>query len=191
MKYLLLLCLTACATLPHVEPQTRDSTQQAQTTVTVQSYCDGQGGRGTGVIISERHVLTAHHVVRCAKIPRVYVTLSNGDRHRVYVTRENTTQDIAKLEISHAGRFGLDIAPPKLEPAYYPDENDAACVHVNDGMECGFRLSPNTLALRLRPGDSGSPVYDNDYLVGLVTRDHPRKNLTIITLITEDWLEGT
>lgn len=189
MRFLVLF-LVACASLPHVEPQSRSHADQLATVVTVESYCGGIHHKGTGVVISERHVLTAYHVTKCHVIPKVNVTLRGNVTHMMYVTKENEKQDIARLELAHAGRFRLNVAPPKLAP-YYARPNDSVCAFTRRGTHCAVRLGPNTFAGQLIPGDSGSPVYDDGYLAGLVTRISKEKNMTIMTIVTSNWLEGT
>lgn len=193
-KYLVLF-LVACAGVPHVPPQPRNPYEQSATVVKVESRCSdwGEVHEGTGVIISERYVLTAQHVVRCNDIPSVRVYLREGDKHRVVVVKEDREQDIAKLEIAHAGTFGLDIAPPMLspDPKLDPGINDWVCIYPYGQSECYQRLSTLLIAGRRHQGDSGSPVYDGSYLLGLVTHDVPRLNATQITIVTSEWLEGT
>lgn len=192
MRYLALLLLVSCVQYVHMEPRPRSYDEQTRSTVELHVRCDGLLHIGTGVAISERHVLTAAHVTRCHTIPTVHLTLYNGDRHRAVVTRENRTQDIAKVEIIHAGSFDLGIAPPLLGVPWDPLANDYVCAHpFAREPHCSWRLSPNLVSMRLFPGDSGTPIYDYGLLLGLVIRDNAPKNATTITLVTEDWMEGT
>lgn len=194
-----LLGLGACAGIPHVDPAPRDAIVQGQTVVRVESRCGddtiwSSGHIGTGVVISERHVLTAEHVVACPMIPVVHVTLANGDRHRMYVTREDETHDIAKLELAHAGRFGLDIPPPKLAGPWVPSKvyRDYLCAVLPDEpAQCAARLENDLFEATMEHGDSGAPVYDGPYLVGLVIRDVQLQSATRMTIVDATWLEGT
>lgn len=189
----LLLVLVGCVRLAHVEPQPRYYYDALETVVKVDSYCAGKYHGGTGVVISERHVLTAAHITECHDIPNVHVTLHNGDRHRVYVTREDERKDIARLELAHAGSFGLNIAPPLLAPPVYDPNVRPDFVQLyryNVLPETVERISPTLLVFRVRQGDSGSPIYDNGLLVGLVVSDLDGV-ATRITLVTETWLQGT
>ncbi len=182
----------ACVYLPHVNPQYRWEDEQRATSVHVESICGGRSSRGVGVVISERHVLTAYHVTECAEIPKVYVTLNNGDRHWMAVVKERASQDIAKLELMHAGMFNLNIPPPVLAQPWVPQSDDWVCAWpFQKPKVCGLRWTPNMFANRMVHGDSGSAVYDYGALVGLVVRDYPPANTTILTIVTSDWLEGT
>lgn len=191
MSRLFLIPLAACINLPHVDPQPRTLSDQEKTVVSLEVVCGFNVAGGTGVIISERHVLTAYHVTDCPTIPSVRVKMYDGTAHNMVVSKENEKQDIARLELNHAGRFNLNIAPPQLTP-YYPRENDTVCAWTRrNTVHCGPRLGPNAIAGQMKPGDSGSPVYDGGYLAGLVTRNLKEKNVTIMTIVTNDWLEGT
>lgn len=187
------IILLGCATVPHVEPTYRDTLAAQQTVVRVVSNCYGDSRSGTGVVINERYVLTAAHVVKCHAIPTVRVELNDGRTDRMVVIKENAEEDIAKLELRHAGRFGLDVPPPILQPQVFElNPVDYVCVYTFKGRDCDvLRLTRNLISIRLNHGDSGAPVYDSGRLVGLVIRDVADINATRITLVGSEWLEGT
>lgn len=190
---LVAILLSGCVRLAHVEPQPRYYYDAQDTVVKIYSWCGGKASEGSGVIISERHVLTAAHVTACHDIPVVYVSLTNGDIHRTYVTREDEARDISRLELAHAGRFGLNIAPPTLHPSegFNPEVTDYVTIYrFNYLPETVERVTPTLLAARANKGDSGTPVYDTGNLVGLVISDIDGK-YTRITLIAHSWLSGT
>lgn len=195
MKTLIVLVgIVGCVSLPHVDPQKRDISDQVKATVRIESRCgDYWDAVGTGVIISDRHVLTAAHVTNCPEIPDVHVMFYNGDTLRFVVTKEDVTRDISKLEIMSAVNIGLHVAPPLLEPTPWlpSDRDDWVCASLQRGFDCGVRQSPNKYASRLHPGDSGAGIYDYEHLIGLVTNDLPELNETEFTLVTSEWLEGT
>ena len=218
MRALFLLPLLACAPMPHVDPQPRSSFAASFTVARVDVLCseldpldpglspdEGSphqtwptlvwgGGTGTGVVISERHVLTAAHVVACPVLPFVRVTLSDGRWFHANVERDagmfGDGTDLARLEISTAETFGVGIAPPVIAPFIW---NYAHwCAYTRHGPACGMVADPavpNFTGIT-RPGDSGSPVYDErGELVGLVVGGNALT--TRIARVTPYWLEGT
>lgn len=194
MRWLLILSLIACkSAVPNTPPDYRDSYEELKAAVTIKSVCDGVEHTASGVILSERHILTAAHAVSCAYIPVVHARLYNGDVHRLYVIEESSRQDLAKLEVAHAGLFGVYLAPPLLETEWFPfQETDYACVYPGSGgFSCAMRLRRYVYGDRLNHGDSGSAVYDNGMLVGLVSKDLPEINATQLTPVDSHWLEGT
>jgi hypothetical protein len=199
----MLLVLGACVHLPHVDPKPRNEDQRMRAAVLIESYCSfgyPQARLGSGVVISERLVLTAAHIVECPVIPRVYITTHNGNRHRAVVDREDRNADIARLEIAHAGRLDVGIAPPELVgPWDHPTEVvDYLCAYPpHEPTACGPRLSDDLFKVHLKRGTSGSGVYDRGYLVGIVIRtvsfdrEQDFHVGTRIAIVTPSWLEGT
>ena len=189
MRYLLIL-LFACR-LPHVNPELRAPWAQWGTDVRVESSCDefGNSGTSSGVIISERHVLTAAHSVGCSALPDVHVYLQDGRRLRMVVERDDLLfgngADIARLEIASAEYFDLGIAPPVLGTL---EVGDTVCLAAG----CG-RVSPYEAGLvevPSEPGDSGRGVYDwYGRLLGIVVRTDG--HWTRIEPVSAYWLEGT
>lgn len=193
--------LSACVHLPRVAPAPRTEAERTLTTVRIESSCGGfvdDGDHvGTGVIISERHVLTAAHVVACSSIPVVHVTYrQNGKtkRQRMVVTREDSDRDVARLELASADRFRLNVAPPVVRT---PDPGQRVCAELPRLMgidaSCGSIVSDWSVARKMstRPGDSGAPIFDDTgTLVGLVsasgisTANHP---YTRIALLDDSW----
>jgi hypothetical protein len=195
VKYLVLLALlTSCVSLAHVAPQAREDKDREQAAVTVLVDCESVASEmhsGTGVVISERHVLTAAHTVACPSIPRIVIVLADGTRHAAAVTREDANQDIARLEIMHAGRLGLGIAPPKLAPPYVRPGLDLCAYVSNEPPVCGVRLDETLFYSQMEYGDSGAGVYARGLLVGLVIRKVPKYLATRFALVDSSWLEGT
>ncbi len=204
MRHLALLLLAGCVRLAHVEPAPRDSINRGWTAVRITSKCgwNGISHEGQGVLISERHALTAYHVVGCAEIPRVWITTHDGYRHRAVVTEEHPRAGIAKLELAHAGRFGFNIPPPALAGPWYPSEyvTDDLCAEIADEPPvCGRRLEQDLFEVRLEHGDSGAGVYDdNGYLVGLVSKDvlpdpgvRGWRRAARVAIVGVTWLNGT
>ncbi len=190
LKYLVIL-LVACR-LPHVDPELRPGWAQRTTDVRVTSSCDEYGNSGTssGVIISERHVLTAAHAVGCSTIPTVRVHLSTGRTLRVVVERDDILfgggDDVARLEIASAERFGLTHIPPPVLDTLHGGET----VCLPNGCGRLWPYDPEMIQVGSFPGDSGTAVYNVEgALIGLVVRSDGV--WTRIQPLTPYWLEGT
>jgi hypothetical protein len=150
------------------------------------------------VIISQRHVLTAAHLVACTKLPRVHVTYIDSDgqqsRLRMYVTAEDNGADVAKLEIASAERFQLHLPPPIVRA---PDPGNAVCANLATNgrpSACGTVASTWTVVKRMPTAahDVGAPVYcPQGTLVGIVVNrgESDQFPYTWIAPIDTRWLE--
>ncbi len=169
IRALAILALTACVRMPHVAPQRRSIVDQVRTLVTVVASCTSSdpmttpgllaprhGPRiewwthlGHGVVVDERHVLTAWHVIGVCPFDRTtIVTLYDGRELAMELTDEWERGDIARLEIASGSRFKLGVAPP-----------------IDGTLMCPTIDRPS------HKGDSGWPVYVHGELVGLITGD--------------------
>lgn len=194
------LVVAACVHVPRVAPEARWGLDRTRGTVQIDVSCgtSDRTSSGTGVMVSERHVLTAAHVVDCADIPTVRVTYlgQSGPRTiRMVVTREDADADIARLEIASAESFQLGIKPPLLRAA---DPGNEVCAELalagHPSRSCGTIVSEWTVAanMQTQQGDSGAPVFcDRGTLVGLVItsgvsdRGRPYSR---ITPIDDSWI---
>lgn len=190
--------LSGCAHLAAMEPRARSVPRQLQAAVAVTSECgDGLSPDhvGSGVVISERHVLTAAHVVRCAAIPDVHVYFGEPDGRlgrRMHVIEEDLDRDVALLELSAADNFGEGFEPPVLGK-WTPTSCIASRI-PHDGVRCGpsgllvaeRRASVNVASAS---GTSGAGVYDEDGgLLGVVTTIMEKS--TYYARVTGEWLRG-
>lgn len=210
MAVIVALCFTGCVHLPHVDAKPRPMSTRLASVVRVDSFCnendpfalpnqagythDGKlnftGGSGSGVVIDERHVLTAYHVIGCPVVAIVHVVLSDGRNFRMYVDKEDPEHDMARLVIASAENFGLNIPPPTRGPI--PKYGDAICTAVAYpllGGACGTVSTVNDpystkhlpapfdailfgdigVTSLIVSGNSGGPVYDvGGNLIGLV-----------------------
>lgn len=177
MKTALLVVLlwsAACMRVDHVPPAARSISDAVRSVVLVEVTCaEGEAwsrsGHATGVIVSERHVLTAAHVTACPEIPTVYVTF-RGVRWRAVVELEDTDGDLARLELATAETFHLtDIPPPILGDVRDGDAFAYLWPRYSSARGHGLTGSRWVYDMRTRPGDSGAPVYNAaGELVGLV-----------------------
>lgn len=185
---LLLVLIAACSSLPRVQPRLRSDLDAARATVRIEASCgDWWSHVGTGVIVSERAVLTAAHVVAyCPELPTIVVELFDHRRMSVIVDRDDLTfgderTDLARLVIPSGSTFRRFIAPPMLGNS--------------DGLHYGIatrwdmhRGDRRALARFVRPGDSGAGVYTpSGALVGLLLGTDETGGIRIVR-VDDSWL---
>lgn len=187
----------ACIRLAYVAPLSRLQETQAAAVVRIGVSCVDHGpqdlsavavrpaddgaimwrpyAEGTGVVVTERHVLTAAHVVDCPVPPAVTLLLADGRRFSAVVVRDDARfgdgRDVALLEIATAERFGLGIAPPNVGALA-----GELCLSLARGRTCGERAPVDSttrgvvvIDAATRHGDSGAGVYNADgELAGIV-----------------------
>jgi hypothetical protein len=153
-----------------------------------------------GVLLSDKHVLTAGHVVACPTIPFVRIELANGKRYRVDVERDAVTfegarpgedGDLARLVIATDETFGLAVVPPVIAT---PAPGDTLCVYAfKQRPACGSAFPVAHALEQPTPlGTSGAPVFDVELgaLVGEdVASDHATN--TRYAPLDVSWLKGT
>lgn len=193
---------------PHVAPLPRGIDTVKASTVLVESSCYQSdewptewlpGRSGTGVVISERYVLTASHVVSCPFSSSVRVTLMDGRRFSAVVESDDAVfgsgLDIARLKIT-SGQLNLHIAPPAL--ATVRSFDDVYYAATLRGLVYGA-YDPYFYFMRIntRSGDSGAGIYsDLGQLIGIVVSsgefDHDGTGVvTGFVPVDSRWLEGT
>ena len=215
MKLLLLLC-AACVSLPHLDPAPRTEKSERADVAAIYSYCseanpldpglsdlvphqtwpsvDWGSHSGTGVVVSERHIVTANHVVECPIIPVVIVVLANGRRTAADVTSIDRDADTARLEMSFADNFGIGAVPPALATPHDLHVGDKLCTYAWGRASCGEYLGPHDgrgyLEAATGPGWSGAPVYTSDgRLAGIVLGGSAEQ--TRFAFSSASWLSGT
>ena len=186
---LLIMSMFGCMRINRAPAEYRLMPDQDATTVRVEVWCisgdpwegdvEGVGLRGrtgTGVIINDRNVITANHVIKCDNAQAsVRITLANGERYRMNVTREDPGHDMALMELSTAERFSH--ARPPVIGQIIP--GSAVCSSVASprrehhcGVILGIGVYPGNVhhTASTMSGNSGGPAYSADgKLIGIVT----------------------
>lgn len=186
------LFATACR-LPHVEPvhKTPAAAEQAYASVQMSCGSDIQPDKwASGVVISQKYILTAAHVVRCAGIPSIRVKLANGKELTAVVERDDQMfgagMDLARLEI-----WGLETTGYAEPPVLGMQSMGAmAATATKRGLAFGRFTMHDVADMPTELGDSGSGVYNEDgELVGIVT--NRSGDVTVFEEVGPYWLEGT
>jgi hypothetical protein len=175
--------LAACASIPVVPAQPRGYAERERAAVRVDVACNVYGLPGfddqphfddgtllhvaSGVVIDERHALTAAHVVACPTLPGVVLTTYDGRHLIAVVTHEDTKADVAVLELATADRMHLDVAPPELGVAVVGEPVCAEPSYPARITTCGPVLATDArspgrihVAMDGGAGNSGAGVYD-------------------------------
>lgn len=166
---LLILVVTACynprSEIPRPEPFP----------VTVKNLCDG--GTGSGALVGNT-VFTAAHVTEDCPVALVY----NDDLNfgGIAIVATETETDVATLLFMEHTGPDVEVAPAKP---------GRACTHNSNPKEevkCGYILAVGTgrwnlkLSFKVVPGNSGSPIYQDGKLVGVVTARFPWRGSSIL-----------
>jgi S1-C subfamily serine protease len=193
VKVVLLSLCVACASNAHDPGIPRAREAQGLSTVRVDAMCivldpfsDGDtpkipdsiafgSGMATGVIVSNRHILTANHAVACPEIPYVTVVFPDGHRRRTMVIREDVKLDLALLEVQSADPIP-GAYPPTIGSVQPGDPVCSVTAAPTWGWNCGTvdkfydRSKKGDIGFRahIAPGNSGSGLYDIEgRLVGI------------------------
>lgn len=150
---------------------------QARSAVKISTEC----GSGTGVLVDQKHVLTAHHVLNCAPWPKTKfsakaaVQLYGGVKYEAAYDKLDGKMDIAKLELPEP----LDVIPVRLARAKLGDIVCMATAVPERLVKCAkvvvLRDSKSTRDIGTEHdniwfGNSGSGVYNSDgELVGIAS----------------------
>ncbi len=189
--WMAMLVITCGACRPHTDAINIPLGERDARTVIVQQFCIEtdpfvtkvvvSGGRGSGVILDGRIVLTAYHVVECPHLNDIHIVTSAGKRVSAKVTKTWPGRDIAQVTADEdIGVFPpLEIAPPEK----IGEVVCSASAVPERGGTCGEMLSyqvtptcPGTwchdtqFAGEAIAGNSGSGMYNGGgALVGILT----------------------
>lgn len=160
----------------------RGHREQGLTRVELKVFCD-KGWRtdseetrwGSGVIVDERHVLTAYHVVECPDIPFVRTDF-DGERMMMVVVKKDIKADIALLELASANDFNLGVPPPVISAVAPGELVCSVRAFPKPGWSCGLVETVGDpgegnigFAAEVIAGNSGSALYnERGELVGIV-----------------------
>lgn len=174
------IALATCSSCGGSSRHTRSVVEQHNATVLIAVECtDGdkitKRGMGSGVVVSDRYILTARHVIDCPAGGTVNATIDIGDNTERPVTVDLTlpSRDIARLEIG-VGQYLSGFERPTLGPR--PEIGERACEASAVPRwlyRCG-EVQPGTpngyirVGLMAEFGNSGSAVYVDGKLVGLL-----------------------
>lgn len=155
---LLMVALVACA----VVPSQREVWLGARaSTVRV----DVEEGMGTGVVVSDKCIVTALHVIGDHK----EATLTLGDKKlQAKEVAHDTTEDVSLL--CAASSLNAPAATLGHEPAIYdPVFKVGNPLGIKDILTQGQYQGDNYMTAQCAPGDSGGGVWDaQGHLIGLV-----------------------
>lgn len=141
------------------------------------SAFDFRRSRGTGVIVDDRHVLTAQHVVRCELPPVVRVTTSTGRTFNARVEKQWISRDVARLEIKDDETFNVGSRVQWGTPPASREPVCSATAVPERAFNCGL-MDRDTdsdsddvkFSAIVKHGNSGSGLYDqHGHLIGIVT----------------------
>ncbi len=184
---LLALCLSCAGQKSLESPQRPPFTLKSQYDATV--VVEATNGYGSGVIISDKYVLTAYHVVDEAPETIYQIHLTNGKT--LMMVRDKFVQghDVARLRFVNPSERFVGVKYPTWAPL--PEIGQRITLisggptrNVRDGLveefdvlKIGADVGTSTI---IEPGNSGSGLYDSlGRLVAITTRYYKCQNTQI------------
>jgi hypothetical protein len=183
--FALLFVACSCSLSLNTEPR-RPAEQQFGATIKITTVCyvvdpvlgnvNMGGGMGTGVLVSDDLILTAYHVVDCGILSsKIMVDPGDGVLREAYVEVLLPTRDITRLKLAPEAKSLKEFMTP-VTIAPRPQIGDKICMSTavpRWGYFCGT-VQPNKgsglyfFDRFTEFGNSGSGVYHNGKLVGLL-----------------------
>lgn len=181
LVFSILLVTCACANLANLHPgyhSDKDYREYTSTYRVVVQCLDGNGGYGSAVAISKKHLLTARHVTICAESnPGVIAVVDrDGKFFKVTIDKVSGGSDVTRLVSDGIPFWTFSSIRTRSTSVGEP-----VCIIGGDSLnvygmrKCGdvaFRDSSSiAISLHVVPGNSGGPVFDgNGNVVGIVSR---------------------
>ncbi len=171
-------------------PSARTPMQAADAAVYIEARCPAVDGKvmvqtGTGVLVSETKVITAHHVLNCDKYPKVLhatsieIELRSGERLDATYDVVDPNRDLARIRLRYPTKTTpITITYAKLKGiacavTAVPERTFRCGTVVNLGNDERVFGDVQTDHDNLWFGNSGSGVYNEDgFLIGIATRIH-------------------
>jgi S1-C subfamily serine protease len=172
---------------PVAEPHLRSPAQQVRWTVEIDATCgvppaglapESPVAYGSGVVVTRRSVLTAHHVIKQQGCTYEAVE-QDGTRHLLVVDVDDAAHDTTRL--TAIVPFPDDV--PEVDVGQAPALGDLVCAVGRVPWTtrfCGWVQPPQrelgadadiVHQVTTQPGNSGGPLYDSSgRLVGITTR---------------------
>ena len=165
LKYTYLLLFTLLASCANYS-----LLQQKRAAVGVVVQCDKGSWIGSGVILSNKHIVTAKHVLKCKTgVYTVFIKTYDGVVTEAILDQE-VKEDVARLFVSHYDFrnnvfFSETINVKDIVCAVYPNRGyKQSCGEVVKKTESKLFIN-----MDVDFGDSGSPVFNADgQVVGII-----------------------
>lgn len=170
-----------CAHYPRPAGTPRANAEMARTAVAVKTEC----GWGSGVLLDDRRVLTAHHVIDCDRTDKVRlattvkVQLSDGAVLVATYDALDATRDLARLRLPSAVEHVRPLTVARTMPGQVVCAVTAVparefhCGLVGDLKRSRDQGDVYIRGAQLWFGNSGSALYSTDgALVGIVVRTY-------------------
>lgn len=181
----ILLCLLSNCEIYYpaaFKPREAQETATVRITTICTPYPDGLGiehefGKiqvkfGSGVIMGDREILTAAHVVRCPEVGEYQIATTIGSHYRVVVSRHYEEKDVAWLVLESASHLG--IAPAIRGRVTIGETVCSSFAAPSWGHSCGEVVAIDEDRAEftglVEHGNSGAGVYNlQGELVGLIS----------------------
>lgn len=142
-------------------------------------YVQAPNAIGTGFFISEKTILTNHHVINTATTGIVKISLVTGQEYTARILKSDANKDLALLEVQgHTGFNFLEFTDSKVigqtilvlgHPTGIPFTASKGIVSRTDLHDTNYYMDLIQLDTPINPGNSGSPAIGYDgKAVGIV-----------------------